>query len=204
MAGRKRTKAQREADFQRIAEMHALGKSQTEIAAALGLTQQQISLDLKVIYRRWSEPEKENLHATKARMLAEIKAHKDMCRKAWEKSQDTKEITTQKQVKTPRAVAGEGEDAQPEEDKERNEASLRIEERDGNPAFLKSIEWCIDRECKLRGLDAPQKMELDVLEPVKILRVVNSSRDNPWTPSVRPAEQPLPKGVSNADSSRPS
>ena len=52
MPGRKRTNAQREADFQRIAEMHALGKSQTEIAAALGLTQQQISLDLKVIYRR--------------------------------------------------------------------------------------------------------------------------------------------------------
>jgi predicted transcriptional regulator len=47
MPARKRSKLEREEGLVCIARMHAKGKLQREIAQALGLTQQQISHDLK-------------------------------------------------------------------------------------------------------------------------------------------------------------
>jgi hypothetical protein len=196
MRGRKRTKAQREEDLARIAEMHACGMSQAEIAAALGFTQQQISHDLKEIYRRWSAPEKPNLHTIKARILAELNAQKKQARKAWEKSQATKETSTQKQVKTPGGVVGEGESVQVEPDKERNEASLRTEERDGSVAFLKEIRECIKMECQIHGLNAAAKVELSGGDgpPIRFIEIHRP-------PSVPPPAQtePLPSTAPVAD-----
>ena len=60
MPARKRTKAQREDDLLRIAEMHAQVMSQSEIAAVFGVTQPQICHDLKEIHRRWSAPGRTN------------------------------------------------------------------------------------------------------------------------------------------------
>jgi hypothetical protein len=109
-------------------------------------------------------------------MLAKIEFHELRCEKAWERSQKTKETTTRKQVKTP-GVVGAGEDVRVEPGTERNEASLRAEERDGNPAFLKSIEWAIDRQCKLLGLDAAQQHEREAITPIQLVEVRIPSGD---------------------------
>jgi hypothetical protein len=37
---------------------------------------------------------------------------------------------------------------------------MEREQRDGNPAFLAGVMSCIERRCKLLGLDAPVKSEL--------------------------------------------
>lgn len=55
----------------------------------------------------------------------------------------------------------------------RLKASLRTEERDGNPTFLAGVGWCIQQRCKLLGLDVPQNHEIGgpVGEPIKIIEV---------------------------------
>jgi len=32
--------------------------------------------------------------------------------------------------------------------------------RNGDPAFLRGVQWCIERRCKIIGVDAPSKSEL--------------------------------------------
>ena len=39
------------------------------------------------------------------------------------------------------------------------EDSLEQEDKHGNPAYLRGVIDCIDRRCKLLGLDSPQKLE---------------------------------------------
>jgi hypothetical protein len=36
-------------------------------------------------------------------------------------------------------------------------AAMRKEERDGNPEFLKGVQWCINKRCEILGFDAPKK-----------------------------------------------
>jgi len=190
MPGHKRTKKHREEQLVRIAEMHASGMPQREIATQFSLTQGQICRDLKEIYQRWAAADsKPDLKVIRQRILAKLADLEKTYRQAWLDSLKPKEIVSKKQVSIPGEATGAGANLKTSADRERNEASLRTEERDGNVAFLNGILACVDRECKLRGVDAPQKLEVSVSEPIKIIRVVNSSRDNPWTPPQRPTEQ---------------
>jgi hypothetical protein len=216
MAGHKRTKRERENDLLLIAEMHANFTPQREIAAAIGVTQGQISHDLKEVYRRWAEPDKTNMAIYKARMLAKLRAHEKTARTAWVESLTPKETVSKKQVSTPGGIVGDGADAKVIGDKERNEASLRTENRDGNPAFLHSIEWCIEQEIKMRGLDAPQKAEISgrggkPIEFVEVVRTVvvgstppeddglppepSAELPNPPKPKTTPPGPPMPGGL---------
>ena len=45
-------------------------------------------------------------------------------------------------------------------DREKVRLAKRTEQCNGNPAYLSSIQWCIDRRCKFLGLDAPIKLKL--------------------------------------------
>jgi hypothetical protein len=195
MPGHKRTKTQREEQLVRIAEMHAGGMPQREIARQFGLTQAQICRDLKEIYQRWAAADnKPDLKVVRERVLAKLADLEKTYRKAWLESLKPKEVVSKKQVSIPGEATGEGANLKMSADRERNEASLRTEEREGNVAFLNGILACIDRECKLRGVDAPQKLDVNVFEPIKIIRVVNSSRDNPWALPQQPTEQVIPEG----------
>lgn len=40
----------------------------------------------------------------------------------------------------------------------------RIEGQAGDPRFLAGIQWCIERRCKIMGIDAPTKMDLRINE----------------------------------------
>lgn len=37
----------------------------------------------------------------------------------------------------------------------------RSEQRNGNLAYLSGVQWCIDRRCKILGLDAPIKAQIN-------------------------------------------
>jgi hypothetical protein len=43
-----------------------------------------------------------------------------------------------------------------------DESSVVVEERDGNPSWLAGVDKCIERRCKLLGLDAPVKTDLSI------------------------------------------
>jgi hypothetical protein len=54
---------------------------------------------------------------------------------------------------------------------------MEKEQRDGNPAFLAGVMSCIERRCKLLGLDAPAKAELTGKDggPVQVDAIVKSA-----------------------------
>jgi transcriptional regulator with XRE-family HTH domain len=117
------------------------GLSQAEIGERLRMTQQMVSYDLCALQREWLKAGLMDLTEAKARELAKIDGLELEYWTAWEKSKEVKEIDTSGKMY--------GGDVR---------AQVRKETRDGNPAFLTGVQWCIDRRAKLLGLDAPTKI----------------------------------------------
>lgn len=143
MAGPVRNRIQRESDLQRIAEMYLSGRTQSDIGNTLGLTQQTISNDLKALQKRWVESSLRDFDDLRAEQLAKIDKIEAHYWAAWDRSR-----TERKRNKVGRKTGDTNTDS----------VETATEGRDGNPAFLMGVERCIDRRCKLLGLDAPTKI----------------------------------------------
>jgi len=152
-SGPKRTKIQAKNDRVRIAELYIKGVYQSVIAKELGLSQVQISHDLKRIQAEWVKNTTLNLDAYKGKEIAKID---QVERTAWEgytrslgKFKST--ITTGRDIsenkETGKVTAGN------------KDQVVKVEERNGDPRFLDIVMKCIERRCKLMGLDAPDKHE---------------------------------------------
>jgi predicted transcriptional regulator len=174
--GRKRTDAQREAQLIKIEEMSIEGISQYEIAEKFGLSQSQVSRDLKEISKRATETEP----ADKAKHRDQLRKVSVHMRKklftAYNRSTKDKEVQTKKKV----VIQGAESDAlkggrKAKGPSECMEASLRSEGQCGNPAYMSEIGKCLDREAKLFGLNVVEKLELrsgDKPVQVKFVRVI--------------------------------
>lgn len=149
MAAPKRNGLQRENDYERIAAYYLKGWSQQAIADELGLSQQQISKDIRTVQERWRNSVTLNLDEAKRRELTRIDLLEREFWSAWESSKTERTKARQE--------SGDKKDAngRPIVTK----ASMEKEQRDGNPAFLQGVMTCIDRRCKLLGLDAAIKNE---------------------------------------------
>lgn len=150
MAPRARTKVQREKDLQQIAEMYLSGRTQADIGNILGLTQQTISNDLKALQQRWLESSVRDFDELRAEQLAKIDRLEAEYWAAWDRSKRPK-TRKGKKSKTTSGPLGDS-----------DESSVVVEERDGNPAWLAGVDKCIERRCKLLGLDAPTKADLNI------------------------------------------
>lgn len=150
MAANTRSGFQREADYERITSLYLRGWRQADIAAELGLTQQQVSYDLRVVQKRWRESTTMDLDEAKQKELSRIDELEREFWAAWESSKAERTKARQEsdgtKDKSGKAVI--------------KKSSMEKEQRDGNPAFLQGVLSCIDRRCKLLGLDAPEKKEL--------------------------------------------
>lgn len=142
MAGPKRTPTQRENDLQRIAALYLRGKRQADIAQELGIAQQQVSYDLKEIHKRWRESTLIDINEAKQRELARIDELEIEYWDAWRRSCEEKTKT-----RTEKAATGA------------TKASVEKDTMLGNPAYLAGVQWCIERRCKIFGIDAPDKTE---------------------------------------------
>ena len=145
MAAPKRTKFQIEDERREIASLYLQGKTQQAIAERLDLSRQQIGYDLKAIQRRWREDTARDLDTDKSRELAKIDELERTYWQAWEDSLE--QVTTETS-----SLVNSAKDS-------RNRATIRREDKQGNPAYLRGVMECIDRRCKLLGLDSPQKLE---------------------------------------------
>lgn len=132
----------RDARKAQIAERYMRGERQYEIAATLGITQQQVSLDLKSIRADWMKRAGEQIQARKSVELARIDELERTYWDAWTKS--TKQSTRTSQES--RTGSGEG-----------KRVAVCKADRDGDPRYLAGVQWCIERRCKILGLDAPVK-----------------------------------------------
>jgi hypothetical protein len=206
MSGHKRTKVERENDLARIADLHADGLSQREIAELIGVSQVQICKDLKEIYVRWAETEPpKKLAVTKGRLLTEIALNKKIMKQAWRDSLKPKETVAKKQVSTPGPVVGAGEAAQQQPDRERNEATLKTEDRDGNVSFMREVREYITLELDGHGLrkkaveisgaeDGPPIRFINICRPASIPPPAPLGSDQPASPEADASPPPaIPK-----------
>ena len=65
---------------------------------------------------------------------------------AWIRSTEDKEATLTEKVEATTTT--------------RSKAQIRKEGQAGDPRFLAGVQWCIERRCKLIGLDAPEKHDI--------------------------------------------
>lgn len=144
MASNKRTPTERENDLQRIAALYLKGKRQSDIALELGVTQPQISYDLKEIHKRWRESALVNMNEAKQRELARIDELEREYWDAWERSKQ--DVT--------KTVTGKS-------DKDGNRASISKEQQVGNASYLAGVQWCIEQRCKIFGLYEAAKISID-------------------------------------------
>ena len=139
MAAPTRTPDQILAHREQIAARYLRGEYQVEIAAALGISQQQVSYDLKAIRAAWLASAVRDFDALKAQELAKIDAVEREYWLAWERSKKDKETEYS------------------EDSSKGFKSGKRREGQAGNPAFLAGVLTCIERRCAILGLDAPKR-----------------------------------------------
>jgi len=148
MAAMKRTRAQRAADLVIIEGLALKGATETQIADKLSemrpytLSRQQIGYDLRKLAKMWAAEAVANLDEHKALALAEVRHLQRTYWDAWERS--CKDAETLRQ---------EGSGEAPSKIVKTSKGQA------GDPRFLTGVQWCIERRCKIIGVDAPTQQE---------------------------------------------
>lgn len=145
MAKKTRTPDQIERDRALIAERRLKGYKQSDIALELGVTQQQVSYDLKVVRKRWRDDQIASVEEHVSQKIAEVELVKQKAWEAWDASTQTKEIEIQE-------VHTVG-------DRVTKKRIIRRERSTGNAAYLGQILNCIEKESALRNLPTELKYQ---------------------------------------------
>lgn len=140
-----RTRDQKEIERIEIVRRWLQGEPQESIAASLGITQQQVSLDIKIARQRWKDAQVAHVDDHINKTIAEIELVKQEAWKAWEDSKGLKQISVQEVTQT-----GE---------KEVVKHSIRKEQMTGNAAYLNQVLNCIEDISELRNLPTELKYQ---------------------------------------------
>lgn len=143
-----------------VARRYLQGEMQAEIAQSFGVSQVQISYDLKAIRAAWLASTVRDFDAARAEELARIDTVEREYWLAWERSKLDKEVAIQEQNDEP-IVLKDAKGKESLDTKRRKRVSLRKEGQSGNPAYLAGILACIDKRCQILGLDAPKRFVID-------------------------------------------
>jgi hypothetical protein len=133
-------------DRAEVARLYLMRLTQAEIGAKLGLSRQQVGYDLEAIRQEWLQSSVMDFNARKAEELARIDRLEAEYWDAWEASKKEKETTTSEQT-----TGGDG---------EKVKAAIRKTEQTGDPRYLAGVERCIERRCRIVGMDAPVESRL--------------------------------------------
>lgn len=167
MAAPKRTQAQIEANRAEIARLYLHGWTQAAIAAELGMTQQMVSYDLQRLYEVWRESAAHDIDAAKARELARIDELERTYWAEWEASRQERTSSTTKRIQ--RGPDSKGTEQKPPAKDIRDEATLRKEQRLGDPRYLAGVQWCIERRCAIAGINAAIESKLSGRIQIEII-----------------------------------
>ena len=143
MSAPKRTEFEREAQLVEIKDLYLRGETQMSIAAKFGLSQGQISRDLAKIQRRWRESSLVDINEAKQRELERIDTLEREYWQAWEASKGEQQRST---------ASKEG---------DRSRAQIVKYESAGDPRFLAGVQWCVEQRCKILGLHAAVKSDIN-------------------------------------------
>lgn len=148
--GRRRDAAEIARDRRRAADLYLQGWLQADIAADLGIDQSTISRDLKALQSEWLESALINFNEAKAQELAKVDRLEREYWEAWARSCEDAETVRQEGSRKGKGTSGK----LPPVDKIVKTSKGQA----GDPRFLQGVQWCIDKRCKILGIDAPQKI----------------------------------------------
>lgn len=156
-----RTTIEKERDYHFITNLYLKRYSLRSIAKMLCehvgnpkyLSFKTIQNDLHVIMDRWREESITDIDKAKQTELNAINRLEQEYWKAWEKSIEDYEKKSKKLKGT---LSKEGGKSNPSEQEIATTEMISM----GNPAYLAGIERCIERRCKILGIDAPSKMDV--------------------------------------------
>ncbi|GEM_PF-6520279 len=153
----KQKRGEDEAGRQRveIVRRYLQGETQEQIAESLGLSQSQISLDLRVAKQQWRQQYARDVQEVIQEEIARIRLMESESWRGWNESQQVKESTTHRTI-----VKG---------DFETEETTVTREKSCGNPAFLTVLLACIEKRCKLMGVSTHLRLR-DIDAAVKLLK----------------------------------
>jgi len=142
--GMRRQAAEVARDRRKIAELYLAGWLQVDIAEKVGRAQPTVSRDLKALHQEWLADGARDFATAKARELAEIDNLEREYWRAWRAScEDAETVTEKGRGGSGRVTSGE--------------KTVQRKGQSGNSSFLTGIQWCIERRCKILGVDAPVK-----------------------------------------------
>jgi hypothetical protein len=154
-----RSEEQRELDYARISDMYLRGWSCRRIGEAIGISHVSVSTELKIIRQRWLEEQVKNFDELQQRELLRLDKVECEMWDAWEKSKADQITST--------ARREDGMIA-----KTVNE--VRKAQQTGEAQYMQVIMRCIEKRCKILGLDAPEKVQhsgsLDVTALIGLLQ----------------------------------
>lgn len=149
-----------------VASFYLRGMSQWEIARELGCVQGTVSKDLAAIRKEWLASCGRDFDVTMAQELAKVDNIEATAWTAWERScrdaetlhVETVKGRTRKAKETTTAPDGtvtvrDIEVGLPDLSRQ----SKTVKGQSGDPRFLERVAWCIDRRCKILGVDAAEK-----------------------------------------------
>lgn len=146
-----------------VASLYLRGMYQAEIARRFGVDQKQISRDLAYIRKEWMAAAVGNFDARKSRELAKVDEVELAAWDGWRRSQETSKVTE--------ASTTDG-----------NEHAKVIEKSQaGDARFLTVVLQCVERRCKILGIDAAPKQQLEMSGRVAIYLPDNGRLPQPGT-----------------------
>lgn len=146
-----------------VAEMLLTGYTQTEVAAAFGVTKPTISKLQTVLEAEWAERRVQLVDAHMARELAKLDRLESEYWEAWRRSCNdrTEKGSRVKKLGRERVEMVNGHPVTTPAH-EQSEAYQRVVQQVGNPAFLAGVERCIEARARLLGLHAATKVDVNV------------------------------------------
>ena len=146
--GRRRSNGELIRDRRRISDLYLQGWTQVDIAEETGLSQSTVSRDIIALQKEWQEAALIDFNEAKARELAKIDNLERIYHQAWIRSCEDAETTKTK-----------GEPVAGTKTVKADTVERTLKGQAGDPRFLKGVEWCIERRCKILGIDAPDRHE---------------------------------------------
>ena len=146
---------------ERVARLYLQGQTQRQIAKVVGVSQTQVCFDLQAIREEWRKSALMNFTERQAQELAKLERLEAEAWDAWERS---KAEQLQTYAETEQTLPADGEPAAapvPRKPRtKRSKSSIRKTQSAGEDRFMEVILKCVERRCKMLGIDAPSKVEL--------------------------------------------
>lgn len=163
---KRRSPAQVARDRRVISNLYMKGWLQTDIAKELGISNATISRDLRTLYKQWERSSLVDIDSKKAEELAKIDHLEREYWDAWERSCKDAETIRQEGVAIDKVI-------------EPKKITKTAAGQAGDPRFLTGVQWCIDRRCKIFGIDAPEKKDHKIsnvkeLTDAELLAIIES------------------------------